>query len=1006
MARTIKGINVKIGAETTGLKAALKDVDKQSRSISRELRKVNRGLRFNPDSTELLSQKQDILGEKIQTTSKRLRTLKDAQDDVEKQFRRGDIDKGQYRAFKREIVQTESKLEHFNNELKETNRRSSKLNRGFRKLKDVGSQLRGVMTTAGTAIAAVGTATGIAIKQTAEYAKEVRNGARAANASVQDYQNLSYVLKTVGIDADEASELLVEVNRVLGEAKAGDAPMVENLNALGMSVEDLQGMGTYELFVEITDGLRNMEDQSTKTAVAGKLFGEDLSRKLLPALSDTDESIESLVGNAEDLDLALSEEEIESWQDFNESAKEVVGQFQSLKREMATELLPFLKQNLIPYINDTAIPAVKNLTNALQWYFGTSFSWEGGDELYGQIMSTDNAEELESMLSDYKSLKEEAERIADDEIITNAEKGMNPWEAAGLRTDAAKQITKYEDIIEALNSRIKKLQSESTNSKGEVGGGSEDGGDSGEEKTPDEILENEIKAHKRRVELHKETRESYRSFLKDKLKMTDKYSQETLDTVRDELKNLNQEEDKLIDEINKMSWQKPSEEAIKNLMKLQNWDKSIAKQAREELSDLSVSKKEELEDINEELESMEGTVQEGSERWDNLQIHKTQITEKYQRKRKNIIEKYNKKQIELQDEIMKNKFKNNKISLREYRSYLKDRLEAYKKHTDEWENINDKIKNLESDEFEPIKFEAESPSDDELDKIYPELSGPPEDLGAKGVMDQYNKKLDDLKRKNEVWGESFDFASEKAKLLKKTINTLINLPGSKAGLNNNIINNLVEAYKEIDGGEGGPESLNSMTDAFVDMGLEIEEANRKFNNWKNDLIDGLTDAITRGEDLGDVFMNIADQIASLAIKQGIVTPIVNSALNQDSSANTASSLFDFFASMNSAHDGAYISPRGEIQSLASYHSGGITGQEPLKHNEQVVKTEAGELILTEEQQRGIINSQQGQNVVVIQATDAKSFTDRLRENNREIINAAGRNILENGALKNIIKDLR
>lgn len=88
MARQIKGISVRIDAETKGLNAALKDVRSESNKIGRELYKVNRGLRFSPKSTELLSQKQKLLKNRIDSTTKELNALKQSQDEVEKKFKK------------------------------------------------------------------------------------------------------------------------------------------------------------------------------------------------------------------------------------------------------------------------------------------------------------------------------------------------------------------------------------------------------------------------------------------------------------------------------------------------------------------------------------------------------------------------------------------------------------------------------------------------------------------------------------------------------------------------------------------------------------------------------------------------------------------------------------------------------------------------------------------------------------------------------------------------------
>jgi phage-related minor tail protein len=136
MAKNIRGVTVEIGAETKGLNAALKDVRKESRKISRELYQVNRALKFNPDSVELWEQKQELLTGRIEETRKELDALKQAQDEIEKKFKNGEIDDAQYREFKRDIVQAESKLDTFERQLKETQKETSKFGRAMKDISD------------------------------------------------------------------------------------------------------------------------------------------------------------------------------------------------------------------------------------------------------------------------------------------------------------------------------------------------------------------------------------------------------------------------------------------------------------------------------------------------------------------------------------------------------------------------------------------------------------------------------------------------------------------------------------------------------------------------------------------------------------------------------------------------------------------------------------------------------------------------------------------------------
>lgn len=114
----IKGLTVEIGGDTTKLGKALESVNKKSGDLSFELGEINRLLKFNPDSAELLAQKQKVLADIIENTSDKLKTLKEAEKQVQKQFERGEVSEEQVRALQREIIATESKLEHYKKQAK------------------------------------------------------------------------------------------------------------------------------------------------------------------------------------------------------------------------------------------------------------------------------------------------------------------------------------------------------------------------------------------------------------------------------------------------------------------------------------------------------------------------------------------------------------------------------------------------------------------------------------------------------------------------------------------------------------------------------------------------------------------------------------------------------------------------------------------------------------------------------------------------------------------------
>ena len=128
MASTIKGITVKIAGDTIDLQKSLKAVQSSSASLQRELTAINKQLKFDPENTVLLAQKQEVLKEQIENSKSALQKLLDVQDQVEEQAKNGEISTEQYRAYQREVEKAKSKLETFTKQLAETEEKANEIN--------------------------------------------------------------------------------------------------------------------------------------------------------------------------------------------------------------------------------------------------------------------------------------------------------------------------------------------------------------------------------------------------------------------------------------------------------------------------------------------------------------------------------------------------------------------------------------------------------------------------------------------------------------------------------------------------------------------------------------------------------------------------------------------------------------------------------------------------------------------------------------------------------------
>lgn len=164
----IRGLTIEIGADTDEFNSKVGALTTQMNKTHSELTKVNTLLKFNPKNTELLAQKQKLLGDQVATTKEKLDKLKDAEKKVQEQFQKGDMAEDQYRAFQREIVETESKLKHYKNQVKEvedahkraaagTDELAKKFDNMGGKLKNIGGNMSKYFTApiVGGAVAAV-----------------------------------------------------------------------------------------------------------------------------------------------------------------------------------------------------------------------------------------------------------------------------------------------------------------------------------------------------------------------------------------------------------------------------------------------------------------------------------------------------------------------------------------------------------------------------------------------------------------------------------------------------------------------------------------------------------------------------------------------------------------------------------------------------------------------------------------------------------------------------------
>lgn len=226
MDQKIRGITVTINGDTTGLGKALDTVKKQSIGLNRELKSVNKALNFNPSSASLLTEKQKVLADSVRAAREELKTLEAAQADVEKMYASGDIDRGAYLEFQRQLEAARANVERLQDQLVEFGGAAGQImQQAGKKVSEFGSTVEGVgnkLMPISAATAAAGAAT---VKMAWDFEDSMAKVSTIADTTEVPLEDLQAAILELsdesGIAAGEIAENVY--NAISAGQKTGDA---------------------------------------------------------------------------------------------------------------------------------------------------------------------------------------------------------------------------------------------------------------------------------------------------------------------------------------------------------------------------------------------------------------------------------------------------------------------------------------------------------------------------------------------------------------------------------------------------------------------------------------------------------------------------------------------------------------------------------------------------------------------------------------------------------------
>lgn len=374
MADRIKGITIEIGGDTTGLSKALSGVNKEIKDTQTQLKDVNRLLKMDPGNTELLRQKYDLLNKSIDSTEKKLDTLKQAEKQVQDQFKRGKVSESQYNALKREVIATESNLKNLKSEAQKTDNAirgidekpveevASAADKAETSLKDAGKEASnfGDYLKAGAIV---------------EGSKAIISGMKDIADESREYMkivgSLEISSQAAGYTAEQTASSYKTLYGVLGDDQTA-ATTTANLQALGLSQSQLDQIinGTIGAWATYGDSIPidSLSEAINETVKTGNVTGTFADVLNWAGTSEDEFNAKLQAANSESERANLVLQELASqglmtagqaWQENNEALFENNQANADLQEQLSE-----LGETVMPII--TAV--TQGIANILSWF--------------------------------------------------------------------------------------------------------------------------------------------------------------------------------------------------------------------------------------------------------------------------------------------------------------------------------------------------------------------------------------------------------------------------------------------------------------------------------------------------------------------------------------------------------------------------------------------------------------------------------------------------------------
>ena len=206
----------------------------------------------------------------------------------------------------------------------------------------------GAGLAAGAGVAAAGIA--VAGKKVVDFANDVSSAgdeidkmSQKIGISTDAYQEWSYVFERSGADVNNLQTGMKTLSSVITDAANGSESAATKLSAIGVSLEEINGLSQEDQLSLVISRLQEMGEGSERTAAATDLLGRSAT-DMAAVLNMTAEDTQALIDEAHNYGMVMSEDAVAASAAYQDSLTKLQGTLGGLKNSLVADLLPGLTQ--------------------------------------------------------------------------------------------------------------------------------------------------------------------------------------------------------------------------------------------------------------------------------------------------------------------------------------------------------------------------------------------------------------------------------------------------------------------------------------------------------------------------------------------------------------------------------------------------------------------------------------------------------------------------------------